>query len=363
MAQSVRFNVTLDDNPAAGFIGGGVVNGVASWDVNWLRNSDFWLVEVDSAGAWVPRARINSVENENGHYEVEVGGGFNAFRIVEVDDRGQRRLYLTDKPATVKQEVIPWTPTQRSELDQRYADIIEQASNPALVRMNTGYTVVVFCPSNHVDEWEYFENYCENFSQYQMELIIENVNNYPSQPTAFREHMKTIIGNYVEDGVTLFQISGSANWYEQFNDTSWWPGDWEYVRDYYQNIGIIGEPALDDVPTWYLPSDYTAHPDYSLEYFYPFTTTDELYIDFTGPNDEPDGIPDPGLAIARLDAHDDNDLYSYLVKIMGETSAGYIPTSYDVGMMVGDVNYLNNGDGQRSLEAAERVNNFETPMT
>lgn len=353
MKSGNTFYAEISDNPAAGFVGGGVVDGVASWDVDWLHDSSHWLVEVDSLGTWVSRASIPSSEHVDGHYELDVGSGFSSYRIVEVDDLGYRSIHLIDTVAPAQKPVADWVGTPRHELNAQYGRLMERVHNAALSRFDTGLSVVVFCPGHHVDEWESMKEFCENYSQFGMDLLIENVDSYPSNPSDFRDHMKGVIADYAEQGVTLFQISGSANWHEQFADDSWWPSDeWLAIRDYYESIGVVGEPELDDVPTWYLPTDNTTDPDYSLEYFYPFNTTDKLYIDLSGPGGVPDGISDPGLYIGRIHAHDDNDLFASLIKVMNETYSGYVIPSYRVGMMVGDLDHLNVGDGQRCLDAA-----------
>jgi hypothetical protein len=354
MKEGRSFEVLLRDNSAAAVTSFGVIAGEARWSVDWVINSDHWVVKGDSSGTWVPVGSLSVDQHENGQYRLQVGSEYPGYGLYEIDADGRERFYLRDVPASAVAQVVEETLPSRSEL----VDLHETVNQQSLQRkggaasFDPEYTTVVFCPGFQVDEYEdYYEDWYENYCWFRnFEVIVHDVDSFPSSPAEFIERMLLEIAAYYDDGIRRFQLGGMANWYEQYGKP--WEDDlWEAIRQYFINKGLEGDSELDDIPTFYFWTDLTTSPDYSLEYFVPFSTSDDPYIDLD--NDE---MPDDGVVIGRIPIHNEEHLMSYLLKVHTEQARGYpLSDNSQVVMLGGNVNHLSTGDGDRVFDAVSDI--------
>lgn len=334
-------------NPAASLGGFYVSGGLAHWRVTSEYKTSSYRIE----GAPADKAsweEIAAVPAGIGDRTAAVAGGFSAYRLVEIEEDGDRLIYGMVKPGGGEAPFDGDTPTVAELRDKlvelahkrKISDLLD--GRPAL--MGDGKQYVIFTVDSLVDEVEsYVADYWRGLGY---SVVVNSVDGYPSDPDDFRDALKGTISSFALGGAKYFHLIGDANDWQQFSVP--WPGSWEQIRQNYLSSGYPpdGQPEKDLIPTWSFPD--TLPRGMCVSYYVPYTLTDKPYSDT-----DCDGVPD--VVVTRWPVTTEAEVLALAYKMQLYVDCGVPATEYSVLTCVGDLDHMQPGDGAYASSVADTV--------
>ena len=334
-------------NPAASVCGLYVSGGVAHWKVtSEFRTSGY---RIDGAlGGGGPWEEVVIVPAGVGNRTAAVGGGYSAYRLVELEENGMELIYGLVKPgggATPPESEIPTAAEFKDKLTElalkrEKEDFLDSQS----VTMGEGEEYVIFTVDSLTDEVnDYVGDYWRGFGY---SVVVNSVDGYPADPDSFRAALRNTISNYAGNGVRYFHLIGDANDWQQFSTP--WPVEWEQIRQNYLSSGYPpgGQPEKNLIPAWSFPD--TLPRDMCVSYYVPYTLTDKPYSDT-----DADGVPD--VVVTRWPVNTEAEVLALAYKMQSYMDCGVTGTAYSVLTCVGDLDHMHVGDGGYARSVADTI--------
>lgn len=336
------------DNPAASVSGFSVVSGLAEWKVASEDQTQEYLVEgaTTSNGPWT---LVVTEAKGSGRHQVNVSGGYAYYRLVEVENTGNKVMHGLAKPSQ-RQEVPAENPPTVAFLREKIAK--QQAERQArgqtsVQSIGTGKKYLIFTVPALAEAAQIVADFAR---YYGYTARVKTTAGYPSSVEAFRQTLHDSIRAAASVGDVIHFIGDASDVNEFAGPPSawlWGRNGWPGIKSGYLAAGYpsVGQPEKNLLPTWAVPD--TLPRSMNTAWVTPYLFTEVPFADL-----DDDGIPD--VVIARWPVTTENEVLALACK-MQAYNQDFLGGPYQVSFYVSDLDFWGNGDGARTKAAADNT--------